>query len=159
MDDLYQTGVKQWQTEAVVVGSRERVSVSQDNHLRSGSHNISFKSHVKSLGVYIDAALSLAKYFDHISRSAFIEIRRISSIRHLLTRKATVQLMCSFVLNRLNYWNSLLIDITSDQVYGLPQKIKTMQQKSFFAKVDMSVLNHFSKRFTGSQSKKRYFSR
>ena len=95
--------------------------MSQDNHLRSGSHNISFKSHVKSLGVYIDATLTLAKYIDHISRAAFIEIRRISSIRHLLTRKATVQLMCSFVLNRLDYCNSLLIDITSDQVYDLPK--------------------------------------
>ena len=95
--------------------------MSQDNHQRRGSHNISFKSHVKSLGVYIDATLSLAKYIDHISRAAFIEIRRISSIRHLLTRKATVQLMCSFVLNRLDYCNSLLIDITSDQVYDLPK--------------------------------------
>ena len=38
-------------TEALVVGSRRRVSLSQDNHLRVFSHAISFKSHVKSLGV------------------------------------------------------------------------------------------------------------
>ena len=37
-------------TEALVVGSRRRVSVSQDSHLRVGSHDISFKSHVKVLG-------------------------------------------------------------------------------------------------------------
>ena len=71
-------------------------------HLRVGSHYISFKSHVKSLGVYIDATLSVAKHIDRISRSAYLEIRRISSVRHLLTRKATVQLMCSFVLSRLD---------------------------------------------------------
>ena len=40
-------------TEALVVGSRRRVSVSQDSHLRVGSRGISFKSHVKSLGVYL----------------------------------------------------------------------------------------------------------
>ena len=32
--------------------------MSQDSRLRVGSHDISFKSHVKSLGVYIDATLS-----------------------------------------------------------------------------------------------------
>ena len=76
-------------TEALVVGLRGRVSVSQDSYFRVGSH-ISFKSHVKSLGVYIDTTLSMAKHIDHISRSAYLEIRRISSVRHLLTRKATV---------------------------------------------------------------------
>ena len=83
-------------TEALVVGSRRRINVSQDSHLRVGSHDISFKSHIKSLGVYIDATLSMVKHIDHISRSAYLEIRKISSVRHL-TRKATVQLMCSFV--------------------------------------------------------------
>ena len=56
--------------EALVTGSRRRVSVSQDSHLRAGSHYISFKSHVKSLGIYIDANLSVAKHIDHTSRSA-----------------------------------------------------------------------------------------
>ena len=54
-------------TEAFVVGSRRRVSVSQDSHLKVGSHGISFKSHVKSLGVYIDATLSMDKHIDHFS--------------------------------------------------------------------------------------------
>ena len=49
-------------TEALVVGSRRRVSVSQDSHLRVGSHDVSFKSHVKSLGIYIDATLSMAMH-------------------------------------------------------------------------------------------------
>ena len=94
-------------TEAVVVGSRRRVSVSQDSHLRVGSHDISFKSHDKSLGIYIDATLTVGKHTDHISRPAYLEIRRISSVRHLL--------MCSLVLSRLDYCNSLLIDITSQK--------------------------------------------
>ena len=110
--------------EATVVGSRRRVSVSQDSHLRVGSHDISFKSHDKSLGIYIDATLTVGKHTDHISRPAYLEIRRISSVRHLLMRKATVQLMCSFVLSCLDYCNSLLIDIISDQMYRLQKKIK-----------------------------------
>ena len=145
-------------TEALVVGSRRRVSVSQDSHLRVGSHDISFKSHVKSLWVYIDATLSVANHIDHVSRSACLEIRRISSVRHLLMRKATVQLICSFILSHLDYCNSLLIDITYDLVYRL-QKIQNCAAKVIFCKANMSMLHHYSKSFTGSQSKKGYFSR
>ena len=93
-------------TDTLLVGSRERVSVSQENHLRVGNNDTSFKGRVKNLGVYTDAALSMVKHTDHISRSAYPEIRRISSIRHLLTTKAAAQLMCSFVLRRLDYCNS-----------------------------------------------------
>ena len=93
--------------------------MSQDSHLRVGSHDISFKSHVKSLRVYTDATLSMAKHIDHISHSAYFEIGRISSVCHLLMRKATVQLMCSFVLSCLDYCNSLLIDIISYQMCRL----------------------------------------
>ena len=64
--------------------------MSQDSHLKVGSHDISYKSHVKSVGVYIDVTLSMAKHTDHINRSAYLEIRRISSVSSLLTRKATV---------------------------------------------------------------------
>ena len=88
------------------------ISVPHDDHLRAGNYDISFKGHVKDLGVYTDATV----YSDHISRSADLEIRRISSIRHLLATKATAQLMCSFVLSRLDYGNSLLIDINCDQM-------------------------------------------
>ena len=79
--------------------------------------------------------LWLAKQIDHVSRSAYLKIRQISSVRHLLPRKATLQLMCSFVLSRLDYCNSLLIDITSDQIYRLQKKkIKIMQPKSVWQK-------------------------
>ena len=35
------------QIEALLVGPRERASVSQENHLRVGNHDISTKDHVK----------------------------------------------------------------------------------------------------------------
>ena len=81
----------------------------------------------------IDATLSMAKHIDHISRSVYFEIRRISSIRHLLTTKATAQLMCSLVLSRLDGCNSLLVDIYCDQIYRL-QKVQNNAAKAVFRK-------------------------
>ena len=60
-------------TEGLLIGYRRRVSVSQDNHLRVGNHDISFKGSTLTL-----LTLSVAKHTDHISRSAHLEIRRIT---------------------------------------------------------------------------------
>ena len=105
--------------------------MSQDSHMRAGSHDISSTGHVKSLGIYIDATLFMAKHTDHNSHSAYLEIRRIGSVRHLLMRKTTVQLMCSFVLSGLDYFNSSLTDIISDQMYHL-KKIQNYAAKVVF---------------------------
>jgi hypothetical protein len=44
----------------------------------------------------------------NICRAAYLEMRRISSIRQFLTSEATKTLVCSFVLSRIDYANSLL---------------------------------------------------
>ena len=45
---------------------------------------------------------------DFSCKAAYIQIRHISSIWHLLTPQATQTLVCSLVLSRLDYCNSLL---------------------------------------------------
>ena len=48
------------------------------------------------------------KHVTNICRSAYVELRRISSIRHLLIVNATKTLLFAFVLSKLDYCNSLL---------------------------------------------------
>ena len=62
-DDIPKLKLNNDKTESLFVGSSRRVSMSQDNHLRVGSHDISFKHHVKNLEVYIDATLSVVKHY------------------------------------------------------------------------------------------------
>ena len=52
--------------------------------------------------------LSMEKHVINICRSGYIEIRRISNIRHYLTVDATKTLLWAFVLSKLDYCNSLL---------------------------------------------------
>ena len=49
----------------------------------------------------------------NVCRVAYLELRRINSIRNLLSVDAVKTLVCSLVLSRLDYCNSLLV--------GLPQ--------------------------------------
>ena len=65
-------------------------------------------SSVRNLGVTLDQSLSFQQHVANICRMCYFEIRRISSIRHVLTEDATKTLLCAFVLSRLDYCNGLL---------------------------------------------------
>ena len=61
-----------------------------------------------NLGVIFDQSLSFEKYVSSICRTCYLELRRISSIRHYLSEDSTKTLVCAFILSRLDYCNSLL---------------------------------------------------
>ena len=48
------------------------------------------------------------KHVTNVCKSAYLELRRIGSIRHFLTVDAAKTLVCAFVLSKLDYCNSLL---------------------------------------------------
>ena len=54
--------------------------------------------------------------------------------------EGTVQLVCSFLLSRLDYCNSLIIDITSDQMYRLQKYSKACSQSRFSQKQTWAVI-------------------
>ena len=63
---------------------------------------------VRNLGVTLDNTLSFEHHVQNVCRICYYEIRRIASIRHILSEEATKTLLCAFVLSRLDYCNSLL---------------------------------------------------
>ena len=73
-----------------------------------GNSDITFSDQVRDLGFIFDSDLSLKQHVIKTCQAAYIEIRRISSIRHYLTQDATKTLVSAFILSRLDYCNSLL---------------------------------------------------
>ena len=67
-----------------------------------------FSSSARNLGFFITDNANKGLHVNHICRSAYAELRRISSIRHYLTLKATQTLISAFVLSKIDYCNSLL---------------------------------------------------
>ena len=76
---------------------------------------ISFSDSVRNLGFYLDKDLSMKEHINFICKTAFLEIRRISTICHYLAGDATQTLVVSLILSRIDYSNSLLA--------GLPQSL------------------------------------
>ena len=61
---------------------------------------ISFSDSVRNLSFYLDNDLSM-KHINFICKTAFLEIRHTSTIRHYLTDDATKTLVVSLVLSRM----------------------------------------------------------
>jgi hypothetical protein len=120
-------------TEAMVVGSRSRTSVLDTGHLAIGGSSISFQPKVRDLGVVLDARLTMKDHISSVCRSAYLELRRIASVRPFLTTEATAELTRSRILSKIDYCNSLLAGITSEQIARL-QKIQNHAARLTFRK-------------------------
>ena len=70
--------------------------------------SITVSPSARNLGVTLDQTLSFQLHITNICCTCFLELRRISSIRHFLTEDTTKTLVCAFVLSRLDYCNALL---------------------------------------------------
>ena len=82
-----------------------------------GNAKIPFKQSVKNLSFTLDCHLTMNAHDSNIAHKCYFELRRLAFIRRFLTSTATVTLVSTFVLSRIDYCNSLLFgsahDVTS----------------------------------------------
>ena len=69
---------------------------------------VKFRPSVRNLGVNLDSTLSLHQHVMNVCRVAYLELRRINSIRNLLSIDAVKTLVCSLVLSHIDYLLVLL---------------------------------------------------
>ena len=67
--------------------------------------DIKFANTVRNLGVCLDPTLSFQQQISSVCRIYYLELPRISAIRHYLSEDVTKTLLCAFVLSRLDYCN------------------------------------------------------
>ena len=92
----------------IISSSRMSTALSIPDSFDIGNASVPFSDTVKNLGVTLDSHLSLKTHVLNLVRTANFELRRIGSIRSLLTTEATATLVSAFILSRLDYCNSLL---------------------------------------------------
>ena len=62
-------------------------------------------------------------HVNHILKTTYLEIKRIKTIRYLLDKDTTSLLINSLVLSKMDYCNSLFVNITKEQLNRL-QKVQ-----------------------------------
>ena len=96
-------------TDALLVTAK-RVVNSQHlpEFMNINGTSVKFSPSVRNLGVTLDSTLSLHQHVMNVCRIGQLELRCINSIQNLLSVDAVKTLVCSLVLSRLGYCNSLV---------------------------------------------------
>ena len=96
-------------TESILMGPKWRRDKINCTSLRIGNSDISLSSSVKDLGVILDNDLSMESNVNHTAKICYMHIHNISKIRKFISKDATITLVRSLVLSRLDYCNALLV--------------------------------------------------
>ena len=132
--------VKLWMTQKKLQqneGKTEVLLIDPENSrnlplsIKIGQNDICFSRSVWNLGVICDDKLSMKQQVSKIYQSAYLGLRRISSIRHVLTVDATQTLVTYLVLSRLDYCNPLLSEIPQQLIDKL-QKVQNCSARLIF---------------------------
>ena len=68
-----------------------------------GHSNVLFSNAARNFGVVFDSQLALKEQVNKLCQLAYLEIKRVGSIRRYLSFVATNNLVSSLVLSRLDY--------------------------------------------------------
>ena len=91
-----------------------------------GNISIVLSDCVRTLGVEIDASLSMSGQVTALCKSLNFHLYNISRVRKMLTKDACSHAIRSLVLSRLDYSNSLLINVSKMDI-GRLQRIQIVQ--------------------------------
>ena len=105
-----------------------------------GNDPIPFKQSVKKICFTLDSHLTMNTHVSNIAHRCYFELRRLESIRRFLTSTATATIVCSIVLSRIDYCNSLLFGSTNDVTSHL-QRIQNHASRVIFRLPMSSSIN------------------
>ena len=88
-------------TEILLIGSASGIAL--PSSICVGHCDIPFSNAARNLGVISDSQLALKEQANKLGQLAYLEIRRIDSVRYYLSSEATKTLVSSLVLSRLDY--------------------------------------------------------
>ena len=167
----YISDVKTWMTSnklklnddktecLLIVSNRTSLPNPHPTSIHIGDTDILFSLQAKHLGVTLTNNLFMEKHVTNICRSAYIEILRISNIRHYFTIDATKKkkkkkkkknLLCAFVLSKLDYCNSLLSGSPKHLLDKL-QKVQNSAARLVFKARKREHIKPSFRNFTGCQ--------
>ena len=101
-------------TEILLCGTNARL-----NSLQIGNNIIDFSPKVKNLGMCLENNLSMDHAVSQSRKSCYLELRKIANIRSYLSDAATLKLVLSLVIPKLDYCNSLFYNMSLENIHKL----------------------------------------
>ena len=123
IDGWMQANRLKMNTQLIWIGTRQQLSKIGINEIELRLDTVSFSTSMSNLGVILDNQLKMTDHVAALCRSCFFQLRQIRSIKRSLTSDARKTLVNAFVMNRLDYCNSLCHVINE----GLLNKLQHIQ--------------------------------
>ena len=106
-------------TEILLCGTNAKLKSVRPNSLKIGNNIIYFSLKVKNLGLCLENNLSMDNAVSHLRKSCYLELRKIANIRSYLSDAATLKLVLSLVISKLDYCNSLFYNMSLENIHKL----------------------------------------
>ena len=84
-------------------------------HIKIANKDIPIKTTITTLGVIFESELTFDKHISSITKQCNYKIFKIKQIKYLLNQTSLKLLTSAYILSKLDYCNSLLINITKIQ--------------------------------------------
>ena len=92
---------------------------------KAGSNTIERSQSCRNLGVIFDSCLNMRLHISNVLRISFFHLRNIGAVRKYITTDSCEKLVHAFVTSKLDYCNSLLINLPKCDVKKL-QKVQNV---------------------------------
>jgi hypothetical protein len=106
-------------TQLIWFGTGQQLRKITIHELRLLSDQLPFVTSVTNLGFHLDSGLTMSRHVDSVCRSGFFQLRQLRVVRSSLTPDCAKMLVHAFISSRLDYCNSLLFGVSSDQLRRL----------------------------------------
>ena len=126
------TEVKTWMTQNKLMLTEEKTEIllcntnttfdnesTNVNHVSVGNEIVSLSEKARNLGVMFDNKLSMKHHVNNMCKSLYLEMRRISQLSNFLDKHSVKILISAFIFSRLDYCNSLLVNLPNDTLNKL----------------------------------------
>lgn len=129
-------------TELLITGTAHKLkSLSPEfSSFRIADNTIPALKHVKTLGVYLDAELSMTRQVNAISSAASYRIKLINAIRPFLSSTNCANVARAVIGTRLDYCNVLLCGTSKQNI----KKLQTVQNNAVRAILGLDRRDHIS---------------
>jgi len=85
---------------------------SVDWYLKVGSVVVPPADVVRDLSMLLDSELTMKPHVNKLVSTCFYHLRQLRQLKHYINRSVMQQLVASFILSRLDYCNSILVDLS-----------------------------------------------
>ena len=103
-------------TEIILCNTSRTTRAVNAEKVTIGSECIPYSSKAKNLGVFFDDQLSMEPQINHLCKQMYCELRRIGQMASFLDRDSVQMLISAFLFSRLDYCNSLLVNVSNDMI-------------------------------------------